>query len=289
MAKREIDNKTGVPTTGHEWDGIKELDNKIPGWLAWTLAATIVWAIGYAIYYPSIPSFSGHTNGISNYSARIEVEEGIAKARLARQKYYDKINKTDVKDILKDDTLRTFALRGGESAFKENCAACHGVGGQGAKGFPNLADDDWLWGTGTIEDITTTIVHGIRALNDDDTRYSEMPAFDAETLDRDEWRNVAEYVLSLSNLTHREERAELGKELYIENCSSCHAEDGSGDNEVGSPALNDAIWLKAEGTRKGIKAQIRNPKMGMMPAWNNRLEPITIKMLVAYVYSLGGK
>ena len=289
MAKREIDPKTGVPTTGHEWDGIKELDNKIPGWLAWTLFATIIWAIGYVIYYPSIPSFSGHTNGISDYSARIEVEKDMAAASADRQKYYDQIADKSVIDILGDNTLRTFALRGGEVAFKENCAACHGVGGAGAKGYPNLADDDWLWGTGTVEDITYTIKNGIRAIDNDDTRFSEMTAFDADTLDRDSWRNVAEYVLKISGLKHRPERAEIGKELYAENCASCHGADGGGDSEQGAPALNDAIWLKAEGTRKGIKAQIRNPKMGMMPAWKERLDPITIKMLVAYVYSLGGK
>jgi cytochrome c oxidase cbb3-type subunit 3 len=197
------------------------------------------------------------------------------------------ISEKSLEDIRKDPNLFQFALAGGESAYKVNCVQCHGTGAQGGGIYPNLNDDDWLWG-GSLENIHQTLKHGIRFANDDDTRTSEMPAFGRdELLEPAQISDVAEFVLKLSNQEHDSAAAGRGQEVYTENCAACHGETGLGDPEQGAPNLADAIWFYG-GSKDELVAQISAPKQGVMPAWQGRLNDVTLKQLTLYVHSLGG-
>jgi len=234
MSEREIDETTGVQTTGHDWDGIKELDNPMPRWWLWTFYATIVFAIGYVIYYPAIPLIEGSTMGVSGETNRSSLS-----------------------------------------------------GAAGGEGYPNLNDDDWLWG-GDLDAIYTSINHGIRNDEDEDTRDSQMPAFGTdEILEKEEIRSVVEYVLQVSGQEHKAESAVLGAEIFSDNCAACHGENAQGGREVGAPNLKDAISLYGN-TRETLYNQIVQPKHGVMPPWGKRLGDVTVKQLAIYVHSLGG-
>jgi len=281
--KVEKDVVTGTDTTGHEWDGIKELNTPLPKWWLYVLWATVVWAAVYFVLYPSVPWFTGYFKGVLGYSQRVELEGKLKEARAAQSKYLTKIKVATPAAILKDDELRTFAIAGGRSAFADNCAPCHGPGGGGRPGAPVLADDDWLWG-GKIEQILQTIKFGIRS-GHDEARSGEMPAFAADdTLKPDQIAALADYVLALSG---KGTGTAAAKTLFTENCASCHGENGKGNNEVGAPNLTDAIWLYGN-DKKAIAAQIAKPTHGVMPSWSGRLDAETIKMLAVYVHSLGG-
>ena len=282
----EIDAVTGQPTTGHVWDGIRELNRPLPRWWLWTFYATIVFSLVYVVLYPAIPLLSGGSGGVLGYSTRATVEGDMALARQAQSGRLDEIANLPIEEIKANADLDRFAIAGGHSAFRVNCIPCHGTGAAGSKGYANLNDDDWLWG-GTLDDIYTTIAFGIRS-DHPDTRYSEMPPF-ADTLTRPQIVAVANYVLSLSGADHDAALATEGEAIFNEpsNCVSCHGEGGVGDRSVGAPALNDAIALKA-GTLDEIVAQIANPKHGVMPAWSGRLSDTVIKQLALYVHSLGG-
>ena len=287
MANIEKDEITGTETTGHQWDGIKELNTPLPRWWVWTFYACIVWAVLYMFAYPAIPLVNGATKGLLGWSSRGDVAMAMADARQAQSGMLDRIASLSLEEINADEDLRAFAVAGGKSAFAVNCSQCHGSGAAGGPGFPNLNDDEWVWG-GDLEAIATTIAHGIRFEGDDDTRISDMPAFGRdEILERAQIEDVAEYVLSLSGLDHNGEAAARGAELYTENCAACHGDTGSGDREFGAPALNDAIWLYAR-NKADIMAQISGPKHGVMPAWAAKLDETTIKKLSVYVHSLGG-
>ncbi len=287
MAEKKIDEVSGVETTGHEWDGIKELNNPLPRWWLWTFYATIVWAIGYMIVYPAIPLATEATKGIWNYSSRAAVNEELAKAKFERADILDKIVNSSVDNIRTDPTLFQFATAGGASAFKVYCSQCHGSGAAGGPGYPNLNDDAWIWG-GTVEAIETTLQHGIRYAGDDETRVSDMPAFGADgILSRAEIADVAEHVLKLSGQEYDAAAEARGATVYAENCAACHGENGEGNQDLGAPRLSDQIWLYG-GTRAEIIAQINRPKQGVMPAWGQRLDPATLKQLAVYVHSLGG-
>lgn len=287
MAKVEKDAVTGTETTGHEWDGIKELNTPLPRWWLWTFYATVIWSLGYVIAYPAIPLVSEATKGMLGYSSRAEVAATIAEAKAAQSQYLEKIAAMPLEDIRKDQDLFQFAVAGGRSAFGVNCAPCHGSGAQGAPGYPNLNDDDWIWG-GTLEAIHTTLLNGIRYEQNADTRESQMPAFGRdEVLTRGQINDVASYVLKLSGQDHDAAAAGRGETVFTENCVACHNEGGTGNPELGAPALNDAIWLYGN-SRVQIAAQVSNPRHGVMPAWAGRLDAATIKQLTLYVHSLGG-
>jgi cytochrome c oxidase cbb3-type subunit 3 len=280
--KVEKDAVTGTVTTGHEWDGIKELNTPLPKWWIYVFYVTIVFSLVYWVLYPSIPGF----NGLLDTNNRTALDEKLAAAEARQATYLDRIAARDVADIASDPELLALALAGGRSAFADNCAPCHGLGGAGQRGYPSLADDTWLWG-GTLDDIETTILYGIRS-GHDEARYSEMPAFGAdELLTEDQIGAVADYVLSLSGRAGDATDVAAGAEIFADNCAACHGEDGQGDPTQGAPALNDQIWLYG-GERADIMAQVRNPQHGVMPAWAGRLDPATIKMLTVYVHSLGG-
>jgi cytochrome c oxidase cbb3-type subunit 3 len=285
--KKEIDELSGTETTGHEWDGIKELDTPLPRWWVWTFYATIVFAIGYVIYYPAIPMIETSSTGISGVTARGQLEKTMAAVGEQQAEKLQKLNITPLEKVVGDDDLYRYAVAGGQSLFKVYCSQCHGSGAQGGPGYPNLNDDDWLWG-GTLDKIYATIAHGIRYEGDDDTRLAEMPAFGRDQiLDRDTIRQVAAYVRKLSGQEHDAALAEKGAQPFAENCAACHGEAGEGNRDLGAPNLADAIWLYGGG-REQIVAQITNPRHGVMPAWLKRLGEARVKQLALYVHSLGG-
>ncbi|MBL8907086.1 MAG: cytochrome-c oxidase, cbb3-type subunit III [Rhizobiales bacterium] len=286
MATPERDSITGTPTTGHEWDGIKELNTPLPRWWLWTFYATIVWAIAYSIAYPAWPLINTATAGLLGYSSRADVARDIADARLAQGKWLERISTSDLDQIAADPELFAFARAGGAASFRLYCVQCHGSGAAGARGYPNLNDDDWLWG-GTLEQIHKTLENGIRFTGDPDTRDSQMPAFADGILTPAQISDVAEYVLKLGGQTNDAVAAARGEPLFAENCASCHGETGEGNRDLGAPRLSDPIWL-LNGSKDAIVAQISNPRMGVMPAWKGRLDENTIKQLAIYVHSLGG-
>ncbi|MFK4824240.1 cytochrome-c oxidase, cbb3-type subunit III [Paenochrobactrum sp. BZR 588] len=285
MTKREVDEVTGVETTGHEWDGIRELDNPMPRWWLWTWYATIAWALAYVIAYPAWPLISSSTGGVLEWSSRGAFWQENAAVEASRQDIIDAIKAKDVNEIVADDTLRQYAIAGGAAAFKVNCVQCHGSGAQGAPGFPNLNDDDWLWG-GSLEDILETIQHGVRNEEDDDTRMSQMPAY-ADVLEPEEIRDVAAYVVSLSGTPRDASLVPAGEQVFADNCAVCHGDDAKGVRDFGAPNLTDAIWLYGSG-EDAIMRQVEHPQHGVMPAWGERLGDATVKQLAIYVHSLGG-
>jgi cytochrome c oxidase cbb3-type subunit 3 len=284
--KIEKDAVTGTDTTGHEWDGIKELNTPLPKWWLYTFYATIAWALGYFVLYPAWPSLSGHTAGALGWTMRGEIAESLAQAASAQAPFVNRIDAASLEDISKSADLRNFAMAGGRSVFSVNCAPCHGAGAAGSKGFPNLVDDNWIWG-GTLDDIHTTIQNGIRNSNPD-SRIAQMPRFGADNiLDAKQIDDVAEYVLSLSRRSSNTAAAERGATVFSENCEACHLQGGIGNPEMGAPSLAANIWLYG-GDKATIVETITNSRAGAMPAWSDRLDAARIKMLTVYVHSLGG-
>jgi cytochrome c oxidase cbb3-type subunit 3 len=282
----DIPTASGQKTTGHDWDGITEYDRPTPKWWLWVLYATILWSVGYWIAMPAWPLVSSHTRGLLGYSQRQELAAEMAASRAAQEKYRAGVREAPLERILADPELQEFALAGGRSAFAVNCSQCHGQGAEGRKGYPNLNDDDWLWG-GTLADIERTIRFGIRA-GHAEARESQMPAFlKDQVLKPAEIADVAEFVLALSDRASDRAAATRGRAIFADNCATCHGENGDGAAEVGAPSLRDAIWLFG-GDKRSIVASISNPPRGVMPAWEGRLDPVTIKLLTVYVHSLGG-
>ena len=282
----EIDDITGQPTTGHVWDGIRELNRPLPRWWLWTFYATIAWAAVYVVLYPAFPLIRGATGGVLGYSTRAEVADTIEQARAAQSSRLDQLASLSLDEIRADPDLFRFAVQGGRSAFLVNCMQCHGTGAAGSPGYANLNDDEWIWG-GTLETIYQTVAYGVRS-DHPDTHYSLMPSFGAdEILSRPEIFAVTEYVLALSGQAHDAALAEQGATVFADNCASCHGDTGAGTRDLGAPALNDAIWLYG-GDRDTILAQVTRPRHGVMPAWIDRLDDTTIKQLTLYVHALGG-
>jgi len=285
MNDKHIDKVSGVSTTGHEWDGIRELNNPLPRWWLWTFYVTIFWALAYTIAYPAWPLLTSSTKGLFGYSSRAEVSRDIAAADALKGTYVDMIKGKTIDDILGDETLRSIAVSAGGAAFKVNCVQCHGSGAQGSSGYPNLNDDDWLWG-GKPDQIQQTINHGIRFAGNGQARESVMPAF-ADVLDRQQIQEVSAFVASLSGPVAEPNNLAAGAVIFAENCAACHGEKAKGNRELGAPDLTDAIWLNGPG-EAAIAAQVKAPKMGVMPAWGDRLGETTVKELAVFVHSLGG-
>jgi cytochrome c oxidase cbb3-type subunit 3 len=283
---RQVDDVTGTETTGHEWDGIRELDTPTPRWWLWTFLGTVIFAIGYVIAMPAIPLIHTYTKGLLGYSQREVVAEQLANAKAERQGMENQILAADFKTIEQTPKLLSFAMAEGQAVFGDNCVPCHGQGGQGGNGYPNLADDNWLWG-GTYDAIYTTIQHGIRS-EDAKTRINNMPAFLKDgLLNSTQVHDVVEYVLQISGQDHDAAMAAKGKEVFMNQCVTCHGENGKGNQELGAPNLTDAIW-QFGGTRKDITETVSNARNYVMPAWSSRLDPGVIKSLAVYVHSLGG-
>lgn len=279
--KKEKDEITGVETTGHEWDGLKELNNPAPRWWVWIFIVTVIWAVGYWVLYPSWPTLSGNTKGSKEWTQYKKLADEQSEITARRGEYAAKIKTHTLAEIKADPGLYEFAIAGGKTMFKENCAACHGTGAEGRKGFPNLNDDDWLWG-GDMESIYKTIKYGIRS-GHAKAHESIMPAF-GDMLKANEIEQVADHVLSLSG---KGTDSEKGAAIFKQNCASCHGEKGHGGRSAGAPNLADALWLYG-GDKESIMSQIKNPRHGVMPNWDGRLSDETIKQLTIYVHSLGG-
>ena len=282
--EKRLDEETGQYTTGHSYDGIEELNTPLPRWWLWTFYATIVFAIFYCIAYPAWPLLNRGTEGVLGWTSRGQLAEEMEKAQEQKAALLAKLRDTPIEQIAADPQLLSAAVAGGRAAFKVNCVQCHGAGAAGSPGYPNLNDDDWLWG-GDIKAIETTLLHGIRQPGDDQTRFSQMPAFGRDgILTSKQIDQVTQHVLSLSG---KAKPNAAGAQIFAENCASCHGADGTGMRQFGAPNLADAIWLYG-GNASAVRSQITNPRQGVMPAWNHRLDTATIKMLAAYVHSLGG-
>jgi cytochrome c oxidase cbb3-type subunit 3 len=283
----ELDSVSGTTTTGHEWDGIKELNTPLPRWWVTTFYLCIIWAVGYWIVYPAWPLLSSNTPGILHYSSREAVGVELANLEKIRGDKMVALGAASLADIEKDPALLALARARGKTVFGDNCAACHGTGAAGAKGYPNLNDDDWLWG-GTLDQIMQTIQYGVRS-GDPKAHEGQMLAFGKEgVLKKEEIVTVANYVRSLSGLPTRPGYdAVAGGKIFAENCAACHGEGGKGNQELGAPNLTDKIWLYGSDEATIIET-ITNGRAGVMPAWGGRLDPSTVKAMAVYVHSLGG-
>ncbi|WP_415921940.1 cytochrome-c oxidase, cbb3-type subunit III [Tateyamaria sp. SN6-1] len=276
-----------IGTTGHAWDGIEELNNPLPRWWLWCFYLTIIWGIGYTIAYPAWPLVNSATAGMLGYSTRGEVATEIAAVEEANGAINATLVAAELTEVSADAELMQYATSAGGAVFRTWCAQCHGSGGAGvqASGYPNLLDDDWLWG-GTIEDIHLTITHGIRNEEDLDSRYSQMPAF-GEILEEGEILAVVQYVKSLSGTPEDATLAAAGAEIYLDNCSACHGEEGLGDISQGAPNLADAIWLYGGDTERLIET-VTYSRFGVMPPWQGRLSEAELRAVALYVHSRGG-
>ncbi|MEL6207554.1 MAG: cytochrome-c oxidase, cbb3-type subunit III [Pseudomonadota bacterium] len=286
-------NELGHGTTGHVWDGIEEWNNPLPRWWLWTFYATIAWAVAYMIAFPAWPLVSSATQGIWGKrpagDTRMAVAAEIARFEEANAEIRQRLVDAELTAISGDPELNGYATNAGAAVFRTWCAQCHGAGAAGvqAAGYPNLLDDDWLWG-GTIEEIHLTISHGIRNEDDPDARWSQMPAFGQdEILSEDEIAQVVHYVRQLSGQDHDADLAGPGEQVYLDQCSACHMEDGSGDPFQGAPNLADAIWLYG-GDIETLTETITYSRFGVMPSWTQRLSEAEIRAVTAYVHGLGG-
>ncbi|WP_300033534.1 cytochrome-c oxidase, cbb3-type subunit III [uncultured Roseobacter sp.] len=273
-------------TTGHSWDGIEEFDNPMPRWWLWTFYITIIWGVAYTIAYPAWPLVSSATTGMLGYATRGEVAAEIAAAEAANGPINARLAASELTEVAADADLNGYAVSAGAAVYRTWCTQCHGSGAGGAVGYPNLLDNDWLWG-GDIENIYLTVAHGIRNEEDDDARYSEMPAF-GDILEEEEIAQVAGYVMQLSGGTPPDaEAAAAGAELYADNCSSCHGEAGLGNRDLGAPNLADAIWLYG-GDYDTLVETVTWSRYGVMPPWTQRLSEAEIRAVSLYVHQLGG-
>ncbi len=284
MSTPDIDETTGVDTTGHSWDGIKELNSPLPRWWLWTFYATIVWGIAYTIAYPAWPLVNKATQGVLGFSQRAEVAAEIERYNVQNAELRTALAEVDLTTLASNPDLQNFAIQGGAAVFRANCSQCHGSGAAGAFGYPNLLDNDWLWG-GEIDEIAYTINHGIRN-ETDDAHYSQMPAF-GDFLESEEIDQVTNHVLRLSGQDHDAALADAGATIFMDQCASCHGEEGMGDKLQGAPNLTDAIWLYG-GDPETLRETIEYARFGVMPAWGERLSQAEVNAVAAYVHGLGG-
>lgn len=282
---KHIDEPSGTETVGHEWDGIEELNTPLPRWWLWALYATIVWGVVWLVLYPAWPLFDRATEGTLGWTSRGQLEEELAVQREAMAPIHAAIERASLTELEADPALRQQAVEGGRAAFRMHCVQCHGSGAAGTPGYPNLNDDDWLWG-GSMEQIHFTILHGIRNPDHAETRASQMPAFGG-ILDAGQIGDVVAHVRTISGQQPADDRSRRGAPLFAANCASCHGPDGHGDRNQGAPNLTDQIWLYG-GDAATIATTISRSRQGVMPRWGGRLDPVTLKMLAAYVHSLGG-
>jgi cytochrome c oxidase cbb3-type subunit 3 len=280
--------KPGEPdTTGHVWDGIEEFNNPLPRWWLWIFYATIIWAAIYTVMYPAWPLLTQATPGVLGHSTRADVAAEIQRFADANGPIRARLVETDLAAVRDDAELQQYATNAGAAVFRTWCVSCHGAGAAGvqAAGYPNLLDDDWLWG-GDLENIHLTIAHGIRNTTDPDARFSQMPAF-GEMLTDEEIGQVVQHVLAIAGQQHDAAQAAPGATLYADNCASCHGDAGEGNRELGAPRLTDAIWLYG-GSAEAITHSVRFARYGVMPAWTTRLSEADIRSVAIYVHGLGG-
>ncbi|MBF0673698.1 MULTISPECIES: cytochrome-c oxidase, cbb3-type subunit III [Pseudomonadota] len=290
MSKTEIDPVSGEQTTGHEWNGIKELDTPVPRGILWFIVVTHLFALVWWVLMPAFPLGWTYTKGILGIDQRETVEQVIVGNQRARQPWTSQIAALPFDQIQADEALMTNVAQSGRQLFGDNCAACHGLNGTGRSSYPDLTDGDWLWGDGSPEAIAETLRVGINTRHDE-SRTSQMPAFGRDaTLSRPEVRQVAQYVYSMSqpeySTVDNVDTIAAGQQLFIDNCSGCHGESGAGIADIGAPNLTDAAWLYG-GTIEDIIESVHGGRTGHMPTWDERLTATEIKTLALYVYVLG--
>ncbi len=287
MAEKEIDQPTGVETTGHEWDGIKELNNPLPRWWVIVFYISIIWSVIYWVFMPSWPGINGYLKGVRNHTERANVEASMAELAAARSEQMSRLLAVEsLGEIENDPELLQYTLKAGESIFGDNCATCHGAGGQGFTGYPALVDDAWIWG-GSLSDIQQTIRYGIRS-GHADTRFNMMQAFGRDgLLPADQISDLVEYVTALSGREADEAAVERAAPVFAQQCATCHGAEGRGDPAQGAPNLTDPIWLYG-GDKITIQETLYQGRGGVMPAWSDRLSEEQIAALAVYVHSLGG-
>lgn len=284
---KRVDEPTGTEFVGHEWDGIEELDTPLPRWWSIIFWATVVWGLAYTVAYPAWPLINSATEGVLGWSSRAALAEDLAEVEAERAPLREAIANIDINDLPQNEQLMQTAVNGGRSAYVVHCVQCHGSGAAGSEGYPNLNDDDWLW-DGTMEGIEYTLIHGIRNPDHVETRISQMPAFGADGILTDaQISDVVSYVRTLSGDEEASAASARGLELYTANCAVCHGENGGGDRTQGAPNLRDNIWLYGS-DRASITDTVTNSRYGVMPRWGHRLDPVTIRMLAAFVWNLGG-
>ena len=290
MSVKPTNRKPGDPTTtGHSWDGIEEFNNPMPRWWLWTFYACLVFALGYSIAYPAWPMINRATPGLLGASTRADVAAEIQRFNDANAPIRARLEAADLTAIAADPELNQYATNAGAAVFRTNCSQCHGSGAAGVQGqgYPNLLDDDWIWG-GDIDSIHTTVTHGIRNTTDVESRYSEMPRFGADQLlEPAQIAQVVQHVLAISGQEHDAALAAEGAVVFAENCVACHGEEGRGDRSVGAPNLTDAIWLYG-GDQATLTDTVTNARFGVMPNWNQRLTEADIRSVAVYVHGLGG-
>lgn len=286
MSEPERDEHSGIETTGHEWDGIRELDNPLPRWWLWIFYGCIVFAVVYWVLMPAWPGLNGYTPGVLKQSDRADVAEQLDALRVQRGRGEAMLATASLQQIEADPALQAHALSVGQSVFGDNCATCHGAGGGGARGYPNLRDDVWLWG-GTLEEIEHTLRVGVRSAHPQ-TRTSQMPAFGRDgMLSPAQVSDMTEYVVRLSGRPADAAAVGRAQQLYADNCAACHGPTGVGDRLIGAPNLTDREWLYGS-DRESIRGQIHNGRNGVMPSWEGRFSPGVIKALAVYVHVNAG-
>ncbi len=288
--KRERDSHSGTETTGHEWDGVRELDTPLPRWWLYIFYACIVAAMIYWVLMPAWPLPNGYTKGLLGWSDRAIVSADIRSLRAARGPMFERLAAASTTQIAADPELQEFARAAGEAVFGDYCRTCHGAGGAGAPGYPVLADDVWIWG-GSLADIEHTLRVGVRAEHPE-TRLSMMPGYGRDgLLSAQQIADLTEYVIANSAARDRLQpngaAAARGGALYQEQCSACHGVSGAGDRAVGAPSLNDDLWLYG-GSRAEIRRQIELGRGGVMPSWESRFDSGTLRALAYYVHEMGG-
>jgi len=285
-SKRPPDNDNNFETTGHEWDGIQELDRPLPLWWLWTFYACILAAVVYWVLMPAWPGLQGATPGILHQSDRAKVDRDLNDLAVVRGAEAHTLRAASLEQIETDPKLQAYALAAGQSIFGDNCATCHGQGGAGGKGYPNLRDDVWLWG-GSLQDIQHTITVGVRS-GQPDARLSQMPAFGRDQMLKPaEIDDLTEYVVALSH--RKADRAAVARAapVFQQQCVACHGPAGTGSQAMGAPNLTDSDWLYGS-SREAIHGQIWNGRGGVMPSWRGRFDPDTIKALTVYIHANAG-
>jgi cytochrome c oxidase cbb3-type subunit III len=288
MAVTEQDPHTGYTTTGHEWNGIKELNTPVPRLVYFFLAVTALFSVVYWVLMPAWPLGLSYTKGLLGVDQRTTVVDQLKQATLDRATWTKRIEDEGYDAILADPKLMAIVRQTGRTLFGDNCAACHGFNARGGRGFPNLTTASWLWG-GDPEAIAETIRVGINSTHPN-TRVAQMIGFGRDQiLQRTDLENVVSYARSLSNSSvAREvspERLEAGKTVFAANCASCHGDDGKGKIDLGAPSLVDGNWIYG-GDLQSIFTSVWGGRQGHMPTWEGRLSKLDRKILVLYLMDL---
>lgn len=281
MSLKEKDPVSGTDFTGHEWDGIKELDTPVPWAARWALWISIFVSVLYWVLYPSFPTASDYAKGQLGYSSRAKVSASLQEANADREQAFSPFASEETAILAADPELKARYSASVSKLYADNCAACHRSDLKGQQGFPNLVDGHWLWSK-SPEEIEATIRYGINAQHEE-TRIAQMLAFGADgMIEKPQIEEVTEFVLSLSGQQHDATSAEAGKLVFEENCAACHGDDGRGGYEIGAPDLGDESWIYG-GDREDIYHSVYYGRQGVMPAWQGRLSDVQIRMLTLYL------